>query len=389
MFVRVLVTLWVMVCLFGCSDQESEPDHSGSVGLRIDQLLGEDDLAGFALAEVPRPFNLPADHGPHPEYRSEWWYITSVLQDAAGRDFGVQYTLFRQALEPADSDALTQNEVNPWSQPQAYLAHLAYSDVDNKAHQLAQRFSRSHPELAWVTSDSNGFKAVIDDWSLSQSEGAEDNTLDWRLQAKEQDEFALDLRFEQRGIMVPQGDRGLSWKGPGNASYYFSMPRLWTSGVLRIGEEDYQVSGWSWLDREWSTSVLGPHLQGWAWFAIQFEEGGSLMVFSLQRKDNQRDEYDHGMYLVGDDINSLHHRDYQLTPLEYWTAPSGSRWPVSWRLTFTGSALEGKLAYPELVISAAFNDQLNDGAVRYWEGLVNVFVDQRQVGRGYMELTGY
>ena len=368
---RLSVCIAVIVCmLMGCT---AEPEQAGSMGLRIDQLLGEDDNRGFALAEVPRPFVFPADHGPHPQYRSEWWYITSTLQTDSGREFGVHYTLFRQALAPVTE---TQASTN-WHTPQAYLAHLAVSDVNTRTHRSAQRFSRAHPALAGVQTVPT-FAAVIEDWALT---GQQPGLLDWHLSASQPHEFAVDLRFEQQSVVVPQGDNGLSAKGPGNASYYYSIPRLRTSGVLKLNGESHQVSGWSWLDREWSTSVLGEGVSGWAWFALQFDSGDSMMAFTLHREDGQRDPFDHGMVLQEQSVRKLTAADYQLIPEAFWTGPYGGRWPVAWRLQLT----DGTTYH----IKAAFDDQLMDGAVRYWEGVVDIFQYESRVGRGYMELTGY
>jgi hypothetical protein len=91
--------LWCL--LWGCG--ERPPGEGLPTGaLRLGSVLGETALEGFARAEAPRSFDFPRDHGPHPEFRSEWWYLTAVLADPSGAEFGVQFTLFRQALAPED-----------------------------------------------------------------------------------------------------------------------------------------------------------------------------------------------------------------------------------------------------------------------------------------------
>ena len=59
--------------------------------------LGES-AEGFAPVVPGRTFAFPADHGPHPEFRIEWWYVTANLTDASGAAYGAQWTLFRQAI---------------------------------------------------------------------------------------------------------------------------------------------------------------------------------------------------------------------------------------------------------------------------------------------------
>ena len=94
------------------------------------------------LQQLIREF--PADHGPHPDFRSEWWYATITLADAQGARYGVQFTLFRQALTPTPGDA-------PWRSGQIYMAHAALTDVAAGDHRAWQRFARGRAELAGVT----------------------------------------------------------------------------------------------------------------------------------------------------------------------------------------------------------------------------------------------
>ena len=61
---------------------------------------------------------FPRDHGPHPQFRSEWWYFTATLTDTAGQAYGAQFTLFRQALAPVTPQA---GKNNPWQTKQLYL----------------------------------------------------------------------------------------------------------------------------------------------------------------------------------------------------------------------------------------------------------------------------
>ena len=75
---------------------------AATVAAQVDvtDLLGSRPAPGFARAMAPRALSFPADHGPHPEFRSEWWYYTGNLAAANGRHFGFQLTFFRAALSP-------------------------------------------------------------------------------------------------------------------------------------------------------------------------------------------------------------------------------------------------------------------------------------------------
>lgn len=373
----------VVLIVVGCAEEDAV-DTGLISGLRVDTILGRDGDAGYRKARQARAFVFPADHGPHPGYRSEWWYLTAVLQDAQGHDYGLHYTLFRQALAPEPTGK------GPWQTAQAYLAHLAVTDVQQGKHVEAERFARGHPGLAGVQAGDE-FSAVIEDWVLM---GETRDMMLLKLQAGEADEFSVDVSVTQEQPVVLQGDRGYSEKGAGSASHYYSMPRLRVAGTLQIAGRSVQVEGLGWLDREWSTSVLGDHLTGWDWFALQLDDGRSVMAFQLRRVDGRRDDYDHGLLVDHNalpknpivdretpGVTLLKSSDFILTPNRFYRDRHGVSWPVGWQL---------QIGDEEFQIHAMLDDQRMDLSIIYWEGLVEVLdADNRRIGRGYMELTGY
>ncbi len=362
------------------------PDEApeGLRALRVGAVLGDDGATGFARAEQVRPFEFPADHGAHPAFRSEWWYLTVVLEDAAGNAYGVQFTLFRQALRPLSPDEPAS--ASPWQTNQAFMAHLGVTDVAGGTHEGRARFTRGHPALAGVTVPP--LAAYIEDWSLQTEPGASGaEGVRFVLDAVDRGELGARLELAQTRPIVPQGDRGLSAKGDGQASYYFSMPRLETRGELVVEGRTVAVTGWGWLDREWSTSVLSGAQIGWDWFALQLDDGRDLMAFRLRRADGRRDPYDHGMLVAADGTQrKLTPDTFELTPLRVWEDDTGAAWPVGWQLTLRQ---EGAQPEERMEINAMLNDQVMALGVEYWEGLVQASRDGAPLGRGYMELTGY
>ena len=332
-------------------------------------------MDGFQHADAIRPLRFPDDHGPHPQYRIEWWYVTASLQDDQGRFYGAQFTAFRRAMAPLESTAPD----NPWRTPQLYVAHLALSDAATERHVDDARLARAHPQLAG--SQAQPFAVWVDGWRL---ESAGEAFLPLRLHAESAAfGMALELRDGGKPIIL-QGDQGLSRKGPKQGSYYYSLTRLNAAGALRLGERTLQVRGRAWLDHEWSTQVITQAQVGWDWFGLQLDGGEDLMIGQLRRQDGARDPYDGGVRVEPDGAyRILRAADFTLTPLTYWRDERGVRWPIRWRLT---------LADPQqtLVIQAAFPNQRMDTALVYWEGLVYVLdAVERVIGRGYMELTGY
>ncbi len=342
--------------------------------LELGSLLGGTDVSGYAHADAVRPFQFPADHGPHPRFRSEWWYLTASLETDDGAAFGVQFTLFRQALRPRPVIG------GPWDATQVYLAQLAVTDVEAGRHLQAQRLSRGHPQLAGVSVAP--FRAHLDGWTLAAS-GPQLARL--TLKAASRD-FRVHLEMQPEAPIVLQGDHGLSRKGPGQASYYYSLPRLSAAGDVTVAGRRAAVHGTAWFDREWSTSVLREDQQGWDWFGLELDSGAELMVFQLRNKNGIRDPYDQGTWVDLDGVSHpLRTQDFSLEPLRWWTDSRGTRWPVRWRLSVMSP--DGPRQFE---VRAAVDDQRMDNLVTYWEGLVRVYDGTgAHAGTGYMELTGY
>ena len=363
------------VVLVGCTEPERDAAPS------LQSILGSADgtREGFLRAERIRQFAFPRDHGPHPGYRSEWWYLTAVLSTAGTkepvpREFGVQFTLFRQGLEarPGETPVPTDGP-EAWRTGQGYMAHVALSDVQARRHLAAERFSRGHPELAGARA--HPFRVYLDDWQLASTG---DGFSPVRLTAKTAD-FSVDLVLTGKRPVILQGERGLSRKGPDNASYYYSIPRIEARGEIVVGGSGHSVSGLAWIDREWSTSVLGEAYQGWDWFALHLDDGRDLMLYQLRRLDGRTDDYNAGSLGDGSVSRTLNAGDFSLTPIEHWRG-----WPVAWKLAIRSDPPQ------QYTIRAAIEDQVMDTAVRYWEGVVYVEDDDgRRRGKGYMELTGY
>ncbi len=359
--------LGIVVALSGCG---SKPVAQRDLALlRLGSVLGETSES-FSRAEEIREFRFPLDHGSHDSFRSEWWYLTVMLDDEGGSEFGVQFTVFRQALKAEEVSS------NPWQSVQVYLGHLALTDVADRTHREFQRVARGHPGLAGVKTAP--FAVWLDGWQLH----AKDEAFSLLELDARSEKFRVRLDLEPIKGVVLQGDRGLSRKGPHQASYYYSIPRMAASGELWIDDRLHRVTGSAWFDREWSTSVLGAEHAGWDWFALHFSDGSEVMAFRLRRKDGERDEYDHGVWVATDGATKhLSAKDYRLTPVAFWQDGDGVAWPVRWQFEFDDR---------QLTIVAALEDQRMDTSLVYWEGLVHVHdATDVRVGRGYMELTGY
>lgn len=363
----------LLLLLVGCGANQG---GNGSDGLRVGDALGGDST-GYARATEVRPFRFPEDHGPHPDFRNEWWYVTGNLADGQGRRYGFQLTLFRIALSPEPV-----GRASAWATRQVYMGHFAVTDAAAGRFLAYDRFARAAIGLAGARAEP--FAVWLEDWRL---EAAPEGGFPWRLTAAA-DGVELELELETAKGPVLQGDRGLSQKSaePGNASYYYSLTRLRAAGSLQLEGAARSVSGTAWLDREWSTSALGEGQTGWDWFALQFDDGTELMYYRLRREEGGSDPHSEGT-LVRQDGTSVHlgRDDVVLEPVDWWESPRGGRYPVEWRLRVPVRELE-------VAVRPLLRDQELDVTVRYWEGAVTAHGTREGrpvTGRGYLEMTGY
>lgn len=352
---------------------EKKPEEPA---LSVTEVLGNAPSEGFARATASRRFYFPADHGPHPEFRNEWWYFTGNLHTAAGRRFGYQLTFFRTGLTSRPTKRSSR-----WGAAEVYLAHFAITDVGGNRILAAERFSRAMPGLA----EAGGKPLMIrvENWTALQTLAEP-----WGMQlSADNGESAIDLHVRALTSPVLNGEAGLSRKSgtPGNASYYYSLPRMETEGTVRIGGESFAVTGLSWFDREWSTSALEPGQMGWDWFALQLNDGRDLMFYRLRKSDGSIDPFSSGTLVAADGRSShLAADEVTVEVIDWWRSPeSGVVYPSRWRLRIPRQGLDLE------IVPLVANQEL-PLSFRYWEGAVDVRgAPGSPGGAGYVELTGY
>jgi predicted secreted hydrolase len=355
------------------------PRQQPQVQARLGGLTAAVDAVGnFARVTGPTALEFPRDHGPHLDYQTEWWYYTGNLEATDGRRFGYQLTFFRRALASPEERS---TRASRWATDQIYMAHLAVSDISGNGYQAFERFSRGAAGLAGA--QSSPFQVWLTDWRVEAV--AADV---YRLHAT-QEGLELDLRLRDEKGPVLQGDEGFSPKGPqaGNASVYYSLTRLITSGHVRIDGRLYEVAGLSWMDHEYSTSALAPNQVGWDWFAFHLDDGSELMLFQIRQADGSIDPFSSGTVVAAEGTTrQLSRADFEIQVTDTWVSPhSGASYPSSWIVTIPALELA-------LTVTPYLADQELNVSYTYWEGAVRV-TSQRASGsvggEGYVELTGY
>ncbi|MFB9911975.1 lipocalin-like domain-containing protein [Rhizobium paknamense] len=320
---------------------------------------------GFSVPKPGHALSFPADHGPHPDFRVEWWYVTANLQDQQGNSYGVQWTLFRSALKPGEAAG--------WQSPQIWMGHAALTTPSH--HFVAERFARGG--IGQAGAIATPFAAWIDNWRFAETPSGEGSLIDMRLTAGGAD-FSYDLGLLAKGPLVLQGDHGYSVKSAsGQASYYYSQPFFEVQGTLSVAGRSVAVTGKAWLDREWSSQPLSADQTGWDWFSLHLNDGAKLMAFRLR---DGGDGFISGTWIEPDGKTRALSRDaLRLTPLEE-AEVAGRRIPVKWRVEFPekGINLVTEPLNPQSWMSTRFP---------YWEGPIRL--SGSHGGVGYLEMTGY
>jgi predicted secreted hydrolase len=365
----LLVCLLLIVLILNKGDNTSKSD---SKTIDISSVLSNDkDKTVFRRATEPIKFYFPKDHGSHPEYQTEWWYFTGNLRDADNNLFGYQLTFFRRAL-----GGKTTNDNSLWRSDSVYLAHFAITDVNKEIYYSFEKWSRAVPKLAG--SDTQNLGVWIDDWSVSL-----DQDRSYMLESRSENK-SISLILKQAKKEVLNGNKGLSQKSmePGNASYYYSVTRLDTTGKITIDGRQYWVEGLSWFDHEWSTSVLGPNQIGWDWFSIQLDDNREIMIYILRLKDGGIDPFSSGTFI--DNSGNAEHlsvSDFYVDIKGYWKSPETNiNYPSGWNIKIPKYGLT-------LEVDPVLNNQEFSHSFTYWEGAVRVAGNAK--GVGYVELTGY
>ena len=328
--------------------------------------------ADFTPVTAPARLAFPRDHGPHPDFRIEWWYLTAVLAEADGTGHGIQWTLFRNALVPGDTGG---SGTRGWASPQLWLGHAALTGADR--HLFAETRARGGIGQAGVTAFP--FEAFIDDWAIRGLGGTEGDALDHIAIRARGAGFGFDLSAEALGPLVAQGVNGFSVKSAdGQASYYYSQPFYRLAGRIDTGTRQAEVTGSGWLDREWSSQPLAADQTGWDWFSLMLDAGPRLMAFRL--RDTGGGGFVSGTWIAADGTPTpLGPEDIRLVPGRT-TSVAGRSLPVEWRVEVPGRGLA--------VDTTPLNAQSWMGtSVPYWEGPIRV--SGSHAGRGYLEMTGY
>ena len=344
------------------------------------------DQTGYLSVTGPCHLEFPEDHGPHPGYRTEWWYYTGNLQAASGEKYGFQLTFFRSQIRPPADLRGWPQPASAWRTQQIYMAHSAISNLTDKQHLQAELVARGALGMAGADRVGDTTAIFLKNWSARIGP-------DRHLLEVQTDDFTIEMILTPEKPPVMHGIAGYSRKGAAadKATCYYSFSRLRARGKLSIGEAVVQVTGSAWMDHEYGTDILGPGIKGWDWFSLQLSDNTEVMVFLVKSKKGAIEPTSSATVIGQMDLKRhLRPDDFKVTVLETWKSPSSKAvYPAGWRLQIFPESLE-------LVIKPNLANQemltIRSTGTIYWEGSVSAAGTKggkTVTGEGYIELTGY
>lgn len=330
---------------------------------------------GFLVPESGHTFIFPADHGSHPGFKIEWWYVTGHLRtvDSGPQTrFGFQATFFRQA--------------SPDGTTNVYLAHMAVVNVTTGQFLHQERLNRSGWDAEAATDHLDLHHGP---WSLRMPDPVRQLL---QLRGGVRAEALFDLELAPVKPLVVFGENGVSRKGsaPTAASYYLTYSRLLAHGTLTWQGLDRAVEGQAWMDHEISSSQLDTDQVGWDWLSLQLTDGREIMLYRLRRRDGRSDPASTLTWV--DASGRIQREPFNWQVESTWTSSaSGARYPAHVLIQTTDPATGQPVALRvrPLVAQQELNGQL-DG-IPYWEGACTIAdaSTDSELGEAYMELTGY
>jgi predicted secreted hydrolase len=345
------------------------------------------DSSSFTQAREGYRYQFPRDHGSHDQFRTEWWYYTGNLIAKNGRLFGYQLTFFRRGIPLEDVETMPSK----WSITQLYLAHFAVSDLTTGRFRFGERLSRA--ALGKAGAEAERLHVWIDGWRVEGMEPDGDGQSREQILEAADGDLAIALSVVPEKPLVIHGTGGISRKGAdiGQASHYYSLTSLTTTGRITIGHESFEVTGTSWMDHEFGSADLSPDLVGWDWFSLQLADQTELMLYRLRRADGSADAASSGTFIDREGHgHALSLNDFALEPISFWTSPvSHARYPQKWHLAVPSQHLVLELV-PRMAEQELRTDRSTQ--VTYWEGAIKTTGTSGGkpiTGFGYMELTGY
>ena len=362
---RKILVAFLLTLLISC-DQTSGLEE----GSAISSIFETDTSSSDHLK--PRTFEFPKDHGPHPSFPIEWWHVVSDLSTSDGRRYGLQLTVFRRF-----NDSYNDANNSEWNSNQLFMAHIAITDVSTEKHTAYESLQRGG-ELGLAGAHENGEIIWVNNSILKRIPSSNEK---WTLKVNHRD-IKVDLTLSTMSKPVLHGNNGVSEKGPiGVSSYYYSIPLLKAFGKISVNDSAFfEVSGNSWIDREWSNGASNSDLSSWVWIALWLNENTQLMAYrTFSVSDKEVNTFDYLSIIQDGKIDVLPNSRFEITKNRQCRVASQANFNCGYDIQIG--------EHKSYKIIPTVDDQTHNGLFHYWEGLVDVYDNNGIVGSGYLENT--
>ena len=295
---------------------------------------------------------LPLDDGPH-DVMTEWWYYSGHLETATGRQFSYHYTIFAHR-------ALANHTI----------IHATLLDQETG---ITYAYENRIPGFYTQPLGRDGVQINQGQWKMKIING-----IDTLMGKAENFSFDLDLN-DQHGPVMQDGDGLADFKVAGE-SYYYSRPRMKTSGQVMVDGQIYTVSGSSWFDHQWGEFRAG--VLDWEWFALQLDDGANVMLFQL--KDHQgEDVYLGGTYSKDGRHHQLKSDDFALTALDkFYSEKTRTTYQNAWRIEIPEYGVD--LQAKAVKANSEFDARKSSYSL-YWEG--PLAISGSHTGKAFLEVS--
>jgi len=314
---------------------------------------------GFAVPQAGKTFSFPRDHGSHPEFKLEWWYVTGHLyaEPTGGRRLGFQATFFRQAA--------------PDKSMQLHLAHMAIIDVATgkflppraaESLGLGRRLGGGYARCA------AGELVAAAERSCGRGRRGAD-----RIARGVQAEAALALTLMPAKPLVVLGENGVSRKGaaPTAASYYSRFHGCEQRAKLHSARRNSRCRArLGWITRSAAVSLIRTRV-GWDWVSVQFTDQRELMMYRLRTRDGGADPASSLTWV--DAAGKPVKQKFSWEVLETWKSPAtGAVYPSRVALATTDPATGAAVRYTLEPLARDQELPGRLGGIAYWEGACRV-----------------
>jgi predicted secreted hydrolase len=368
---------WKRLCLTLLAVSVTEPAAAETVPKQTSD--------GFAVPQPGARLEFPRDHGAHPAFRIEWWYLTGHLKSAEGGEFGYQATFFRNGMNPPKASGAEAVD----SDSALFLGHMAISDLGGQRFYSEERLARG----GWdAFAETEHLDLRLQNWHLEMTDDASESM---RLQFSIESDAMADFVLRPSKPLLRFGEDGTSRKGvdPAARSYYLTFSRIETTGTIILGPETFKVTGSSWMDHEIASEQLSEGLAGWDWTALQLDDGWEIKAYILRQRNGEPDPFSR-LYWISPEGET-----FAQTPAEFhwertrwWESPTtGNRYPIDVNLTTRDPRNDDKAVTLQIRASIEAQELTgNSAGFAYWEGAGIVQTENGSpVGRSYLELVGY